>query len=150
MSIPHKFLHKLVDAGFGLRFGSGSRVLVTANSGDPGSDLDVQPAIRIDFPKYLGIRFYPNQNKRTGELAPKNPPRVRPNYIEQKLDTMEEYRDYLYDRYNEHLQNIRDKRREKIDERLSRHVDLLQAERELEQACKQRESKPNDRSKTDK
>lgn len=142
-----KFMVKLVDAGFGLKFESGTRVLVTANSGDSGSDLDAQPSVKIEFPKYIGIRFYPNQNKRTGKLAPKNPPRVKPNYIEQKLDTMEEYRDYLYDRYNEHLKDIQDKRKEKIDDRLARHADLLQAEKEVQQARIQRESKSNDTSK---
>ena len=132
-----KFLNKLVDAGFGLHVG-GEGVIVTSTSADTASGMEPQPSTRIKMPQTLSIRYYPNQSvKRTGVFPAKNPPRVKISNIHQKFDTLEEYRDFLYESYNEHLKAIQDFRKEKIENRLERNRELLQQQEEVNKTWQQ-------------
>lgn len=135
------FLNILVDNGFRVRFDD-SKIVVLSSSTEPGNDsIDTPPAVRIPLPKTLGIRFLPNQNKRTSAFPPKNPPRVRPNYHEQKFDTREEYQDHLYDSYMEKLEQIVEQRKEKIDARLDKHAELRALEAEVAETWKPKSEK---------
>lgn len=125
-----KFLNKLVDAGFGLRF-QGNACVITANSTELANGTTPAPVVRIKLPITMGIRYYPNQNKTTNVFAPKQPPRVKINNINQKFDTMEEYREFLYESYDTALEHIREQRQEKIDARMEKHENLLDAQKEV-------------------
>jgi hypothetical protein len=126
-----RFLNKLVDAGFGLRF-TKSSVVVTSATNDTSTGITKVPRVTIEMPKTLKIRYYPNQNKTTYEFAPKNPPRVKINNINQLFDTLPEYQDYLWERYNESLERIQDQRQEKLDARMDKHKDLVDAQENIE------------------
>lgn len=125
-----KFLNRLVDAGFGLRF-TDNACVITANSTDLANGTTPAPVVRIKMPITLGVRYYPNQNKTTNVFAPKNPPRVKINNINQKFDTIEEYRDFLHESYDEALERIREQRQEKLDARMEKHEALLDAQKEV-------------------
>jgi|ERR1035437_11956 hypothetical protein len=139
-----RFLNKLVDAGFGLRF-KGTAVVITAASNDTGTGITKVPRVTIEMPKTLKIRYYPNQNKTTYEFAPKNPPRVRINNVNQLFDTLPEYQDYLYERYNESLERIAEQRQELIDNRNGRHDDLIQAQEDVVKRMNEREERRSKR-----
>lgn len=124
------FLKRLVDNGFGLNI-SDKQVIVTAANDNTGGGLDQLPNQKIKLPISLSIRYLPNQNKRTVAPPPKNQ-RVFIINIQQKFDTMEEYRDYLYERYQEYYQNLLDKRKEYVDNRWDKHTELLDAYKEVE------------------
>jgi hypothetical protein len=97
------------------------------------------------MPKTLKVRYYPNQNKTTYVFPPKLPPRVRINNVNQIFDTVPEYQDYLYERYNEALDRITEQRQELVDERNSRHDDLEAATENVAKRMKEREQKKLDR-----
>lgn len=126
-----KFLHKLVDNGFKLKFQGDTCLIATANSTDTANGTTPAPVVKIKLPISLGVRYYPNQNKTTNVFAPKHPPRVKINNINQKFDTMEEYRDFLYERYDEAIERIKEQRGEKIDKRLDKNEALKDAQEDV-------------------
>lgn len=125
-----QFLKTLVDNGFGLCIGEAG-VIVTAMNDNTNGGLDQQPATKIKLPISLQIRYLPNQNKRFIAPPPKNQ-RLFINNIQQKFDTMEEYRDYLYERYQEYYDDLMDRRNSYVDDRWDKHEELLNAQKEVE------------------
>ena len=140
-----ELVRMLVDAGFHVMFNGGEGdltcTITTAASTDQANGITKQPTVLIPLPKTLSIRYYPNQNKTTNVFAPRNPPRVKINNINQKFDTLEEFREYLYESYDEALENIREKRQLKLDARADKHRDYLDARSDVEKRMHERTEK---------
>lgn len=130
------FLKKLVDNGFGLCIGEAG-VIVTAMNDNTNGGLDQQPATKIKLPISLQIRYLPNQNKRFVAPPPKNQ-RLFINNVQQQFDTMEEYRDYLYERYQEYYSDLMDRRNEYADSRWDKHTELIEAQNAVEKEMEER------------
>jgi len=146
----HTLLSRILDAGFGVVVSStGTGYAITSSTDDSCMALAAgygvrpndgnisgpkTPTVQIRMPATLPLKFIQNAMPRMPAPPPKSKQRYSIDNQVLKYDTSEEYQEKLMEDYEDGMTKILDRRKEQIEDRLSRHADLQDAMKEMLEA----------------